>query len=150
MRRIATDNMYFLLVYVPASVLNGNRYIYPTWEQGYCADQTPDGNESRFGATAISGADLLSDRGRWKTRAKCKHIPNGHFKPAGNSFARILADLILCNRGKWREFDENSRSTWLTSGGPRVALTVAFEHGTLNDGWQQFLNELRAAHATLK
>ena len=147
MRAHASDGLYFLLVYVPASILNSARYDFTTWEQGFCRDMKDYANESRFGATGIAGSDLLNEKGGWQLKQKCEHVSDGNFRPTGHSFARLIVDMMLCNLGNWRAGplspEDKRQLEEPSAGGPRVELTIGFDPSSLRDGWPQFLDSLR-------
>jgi hypothetical protein len=65
--RPAAGDLSLLLIYVPAALLDGGFYGYPTYEQLIATD-TRGEPEAYFGATLIPVNSLLGTSGRWKSR----------------------------------------------------------------------------------
>jgi hypothetical protein len=99
--RREVGDLAFLLVYVPASVLNGRAYGYNTYEQTHnilASGQLP----AFFGATLIAANDLLDANDRWRDR-KLKVVQRqpGRFD-YGIAFWRLLMELLFCRRSVWQ------------------------------------------------
>jgi hypothetical protein len=106
--RKETADLTFLLVYVPGGLLNGRRYAYMTYEQGFMGD-TSQRAESYLGATLIPVSALLGPSGRWRYKDKVRQSAPGVFVD-GVALWRLLLELLLCRRSKWtdRQLKANS------------------------------------------
>jgi hypothetical protein len=96
-------DLSFLLVYVPAGLLDGDEHGYSTWEQGING-KGGRGASSRFGITLIAVSDLLDANGNWRNSPPVLHDGGGLFKPRGITLSRLFVDMITCKRGKWRPY----------------------------------------------
>jgi hypothetical protein len=109
-RKDAGD-LAFLLIYVPASVLDADHFGFTTYEQGLylkAGDNVgASGNlPAYFGATLIAVSDLLGPSGRWRSsKFKVPQTRPGQFK-AGVPFWRLLLELLLCRRSTWSSDSE--------------------------------------------
>jgi hypothetical protein len=136
--------MYFLLIYVPASDLNGEAHgSYGTWEQGYY--QTPPASliARALGTTLISGDQLLiGNRQRLKSIVR---INPGIFAPAGMSIAKLFVDLMVCDLGNWTTPDPIDFESRSNLRGPKVSFTFDFASKSTPNEWDSFVDGLRAA-----
>jgi hypothetical protein len=105
--RSEAGDLAFLLVYIPGSLLSGNQYAYGSYEQSFMPLPTLGSLPSFFGATLIAVDDLLTPKGRWRTRAKVKQSLPGVFK-SGIPFWRLLLELLLCRRSTWCKEELNT------------------------------------------
>lgn len=144
MRSIAPD-MFFLLVYVPASDLDSSVYQpHITWEQSFYTDPATSNVVRDFGISVIEGNKLLNGN-RWRRRVKVQRVSPGVFNPSGISFARLLTDMLLCNIGGWTAVKADDGEIPIqTRSEPRLALTLNFQLNNSDvDQWQLFLDQLR-------
>jgi len=96
-------DLSFLLVYVPASYLDGAEHGYATWEQGLVSGK-PTSTSSEFGATLIPVGELLDSSGNWRHQPPLGHTSDGRFSPRGISVSDLLIDMLTCSRGVWRPY----------------------------------------------
>jgi hypothetical protein len=91
----------FLLLYVPSSELDGRGYGYGTWEQGFAVQS--GAVQSRFGACAIPVDAILTKSNRWKSNS-IRYV-NSWLAASPVSLARVVLELMVCQRGAWRTDD---------------------------------------------
>jgi hypothetical protein len=101
--RNEVGDLAYLLVYVPARLLDRQQFGFGSYEQAFSATAPTTHKESYFGATVIPVSELLGPTGRWRsTKYKVRREPDGSFK-GEIPFWRFLLELFLCWQGKWSD-----------------------------------------------
>lgn len=100
--RKEAPGLAYLLIYVPEGQLNGARYKFSTWEQGFVTSGR--GADSRFGATLISVDKLIDKHDAWLNRPPLNYPGVGRFQPLGISFTQLLLEMFTCVQGVWGYF----------------------------------------------
>ena len=97
------DDLAFLLLYIPATLLDGAHHGFPTWEQGFVSSVGGPGTSSKYGATFIAANKLVNKRNAWKSKKRLAHLGAAQFEPAGISFGRLILEMLACRRGTWTQ-----------------------------------------------
>jgi len=97
--RALVDAPSFLLIYVPASKLDGETFGFRTWETD--AVRLRSGTSARFGATLLSVDDLLSTDNMWNHSPPVIDNGDGTFRPLGITLSSLLAQMLCCQTGSW-------------------------------------------------
>jgi hypothetical protein len=94
-------DLAFLLLYIPASLLNGDRHAFSTWEQSFVSSQARSATSSSYGITLIPAEELLNKGGGWNSKTHLRHTGAAQFTPAGMPLRRLLFEMLACRRGSW-------------------------------------------------
>ena len=107
--RANPDALAYFLIYVPEEQLNGSRYRFSTWEQGFVT--AGSGADSRFGATFIPADTLLDQNDAWLNDPPLNYLGDGRFQPHGVSFTQLLLELLTCSQGHWDYFPSSEATS---------------------------------------
>ncbi len=133
----------FLLAYVPGSELDGQRFIFYTWEQGFLSPSRI-GQSSRQGASFFPVEDLLTAKYRWRYREKVRYEGGGGFQVQPLTLSDLLLDMLTCNRGTWVQTTVDSQKQLSTADRPEATVSlVVGASGVDPEEWTSVTRVLR-------
>lgn len=103
--RSLVGDLAFLLIYFPASLLNGETYDFLTYEQGFLPSSStskPPLPKAFYGASVIFANDLIDPSGNWLSSNKVD-LSKGIEIPIVIPFWKFLIRLFLCKIGNWSQ-----------------------------------------------
>jgi len=91
-------DLAFVLLYVPWSQLNGQRWGFGTWEQGF-AGKSLGSLKSFMGASVVPLTELSGAGETWSFTPFTKHLGVHNSSVKHFSFTQIVLELASCRRG---------------------------------------------------
>lgn len=106
--RKEVGELSFLLLYIPASELDGVHHGFHTYEQAFLSLGSA-GISSRFGACIVPVDELLTPSGAWRRRG-LRHQSHWAAVPRVTfPLSRVLLNLLSCRLGRWSQEESAAR-----------------------------------------